>query len=1133
MAPSSSPVSPTTIVQRSCGGGDNTVVAAAPSTPTKATAATTTTKTTTGLSSDKRGSYLKSPTSIIFHDEDYQRREQARAQARAMMEQHRHRANSTTTTTNNGQGQSQQQQSSNSSSNSRVQQQQDLQQAMGDMPLTTTTTTTTTIFKTTTILPKSPGKKEEEKEVQEDNDKEQEREEEEWIPRPTRARALEAQRQEEMAQQPLAALLSQQQLVSSSEECQDDAIDDDNEENEEEEEFNPPMRAQAFGIERQEELAQQQRLAALSQQLVPPPEDEEEEVEYDEEEEEEEFSRQTRARAASEVQRQEELSQQLAALSQLVPPPEDEEEDKDEKEYEDDNDKEEEEWNRHTKARAASEVQRQEELAQQMAALSKFLTTSDGDDNDDESYNDNYDDHENDDDLELESLHRERVQAPMVVVPTDHPLSLDESTTFFMEPSRASSDRPDSGSAVIPEERIGSVNTKKLLRELELVELRQKTLERQLFQNGLTVAEEIPYPVAKAKIEELSNSMRTFNFDEDDDEDNGGSGGEEEVDQAELLLQYYELEEELEKYSAALMLTDEWAYEQAEREEQWERNVQAENMAALQSIRRHMPVHVRFMTNEELTTRPTPNGKFLPEPMVRKFKRTNILTLIRMHPDAIERMHPSLMEGLRTTGLTLVERRALYEHLRTVGTKWKKTAHVDKITERKWKWHESLTTKFKECLTVESLDSKGIDYSDDYGYTIQEEYEPWDAPTSNADESPLASSGSMTLASSYRPKTGRGGNKMSDSEVLAMVSQRVGIKNRLTDSEEQLLKELVQAEKRSQSMEHQLVLAGITIVKEKIPYLVAKEKLQELTMDMKSVMGNMGKNTSNSKEVAQQLEKEYMDLSRELQTYTNAVMLTKEWAAEQEDNRRQWEARVQDENRKALQQLRRHMPVGIHEMSEEYLSKEPTPNGKLLPLEMCRKFQRTNILLLLRRNPADIEPMHPSSLEALRTTGLTLTERRALYEHLKELGPKWKVLANSRDKMAERKWAWYDSLKKKFIELLENYEAHVDQYGPPQNHLASSAKTTITQQCHGVRGGGVTPSARATGCPMIGNQCPCRANLVLDYSGDYGFPIEDIYSTTTVQKSTLLSVEDLIARNAVRGNAAGVGGLMAAISSRR
>jgi hypothetical protein len=567
-----------------------------------------------------------------------------------------------------------------------------------------------------------------------------------------------------------------------------------------------------------------------------------------------------------------------------------------------------------------------------------------------------------------------------------------------------------------------------------------------------------------------------------------------------------------------------------------------------------MPVNVRFMTDEDLTTRPTPNGSFLPLDIVRKFKRTNILTLIRMHPDAIERMHPSLMEGLRTTGLTLLERRALYEHLRTVGAKWKKTAHVDKITERKWKWHESLTTKFKECLTISNRymeengesahtadgvcllvgsqcpliiddNNKSIDYSGDYGYTIKEEYEPWDAPTSNSEESPL-SSGTMTRASSYRPRTGQGGNKMSDSDILAMVSQRAGIKNRLSEKEEQLLKELVQAEKRSQSMEQQLVLAGITIVKEKIPYLVAKEKVQELTLDMKSVLGKMGRNTSNSKEVAQQLEKEYMELSHELQIYTNAVMLTKEWAAEQDDNRRQWEERVQSENRLALQQLRRHMPVGIQDMSEDFLSKEATPNGKLLPLEMCRKFKRTNILLLLRRNPADIEPMHPSSLEALRTTGLTLTERRALYEHLKELGPKWKALANSRDKMAERKWAWYDSLKTKFVELLDHYEAHVEQYGPPQSHLPPAK--TLTQSCRGASG----VLAGVTKCPMIGNQCPCRANLVLDYSGDYGFPIDDIYSTTTVQKSNLLSVEDLIARNAVRGNAAGVGGLLAAISSR-
>ena len=74
--------------------------------------------------------------------------------------------------------------------------------------------------------------------------------------------------------------------------------------------------------------------------------------------------------------------------------------------------------------------------------------------------------------------------------------------------------------------------------------------------------------------------------------------------------------------------------------------------------------------------------------------------------------------------------------------------------------------------------------------------------------------------------------------------------------------------------------------------------------------------------------------------------------------------------------------------------------------------------MLLRTDPEAIEPMHPSSLEAMRSTGLTLTERRALYEHLKELGPKWR--ANSGDKMAERKWMWHESLKSKFKELEQN-----------------------------------------------------------------------------------------------------------------
>jgi hypothetical protein len=238
------------------------------------------------------------------------------------------------------------------------------------------------------------------------------------------------------------------------------------------------------------------------------------------------------------------------------------------------------------------------------------------------------------------------------------------------------------------------------------------------------------------------------------------------------------------------------------------------------------------------------------------------------------------------------------------------------------------------------------------------------------------------------------------------------------------------------------------------------------------------------------LEKEYVTISSELDKYNNAMMLTKEWAAEQMKKERLWEERVRPGNQNALRMIRRHMPVNIRDMSEEALIKETTPNSKKLPQKIARKFKRTNILLLLRMDPSAIEPMHPSSLESMRTTGLTLLERRALHEHLKNLGTKWK--ASSKEKMAERKWMWHESLRSKFRGLVDKYDEHVEKYGPPENH--SYAK-------RGDPTGG--------GCPLLGNQCPVKADLAVDYSDDYGFPEDAEYRTDSVAKSNLVTMEDI------------------------
>ncbi|KAG7372240.1 hypothetical protein IV203_018383 [Nitzschia inconspicua] len=641
-----------------------------------------------------------------------------------------------------------------------------------------------------------------------------------------------------------------------------------------------------------------------------------------------------------------------------------------------------------------------------------------------------------------------------------------------------------------------SENTKKILRELESMESSQKKLEKSLVQNGIPVTEDIPYEVAKDKIAEITESMKEL--------------ASADMDPYAMEKKYNCLEEELAKYSNALMLTDEYAEEQNRIEQEWEDAIEADNIAALQKIWSHMPVNVKSMTEDELASTPTPNGKSLPVPFARKFKRTNILQLLRVNPEEIEKMHPSLLEGIRTTGLTLTERRAIHEHLRDVAERWEKKL-ADPSSEKKYQWFQVLKMKFKEMLNTYTThvekygppenhpyasrnDPSGggcpmlgnqcplkadavLNYNEDLGYPQEALFENGSQGTNNR------SSREKKIQSNLTSKS-----KASDIEITNELRERLGLDSHENDVDKKLLRELFHAEKRTRSLEKQLTQAGLALPQEDISYSMAKTKIAGLTGEIKDLAAKMG-NCTDSREMAR-LEVDFGKLSQELDKYNNAIMLTKEWAKEQEDRERNWEASISQANYEALQKIWRHMPVNIRDLSEDVLSSAPTPNGKTLPTAMAKKFKRTNILMLLRLDPSDIEPMHPSSLEAMRTTGLTLTERRALHEHLKTLAPKWQ--ASSNDKMSERKWMWHASLKGKFKEVLEKYEHHVQQYGPPHNHPYAERNN---------------PSGG--GCPLLGNQCPVKADLVTDYNDDYGFPDYPIYMKETVAKSNLMTMEEL------------------------
>ncbi|KAG7347402.1 hypothetical protein IV203_016107 [Nitzschia inconspicua] len=102
----------------------------------------------------------------------------------------------------------------------------------------------------------------------------------------------------------------------------------------------------------------------------------------------------------------------------------------------------------------------------------------------------------------------------------------------------------------------------------------------------------------------------------------------------------------------------------------WEWMIATDNKRALTIVQRHMYVEVRNMNQRDLTTEPTPNGKFLPIKFAKRFKQWNVLQLLRRHPDDIQKLPARTLESFRSKGLTLTERRALHAHLSQIAVKW-------------------------------------------------------------------------------------------------------------------------------------------------------------------------------------------------------------------------------------------------------------------------------------------------------------------------------------------------------------------------------------------------------------------------------------------------------------------------------
>ena len=314
--------------------------------------------------------------------------------------------------------------------------------------------------------------------------------------------------------------------------------------------------------------------------------------------------------------------------------------------------------------------------------------------------------------------------------------------------------------------------------------------------------------------------------------------------------------------------------------------------------------------------------------------------------------------------------------------------------------------------------------------------------------------------------------------LRAMSIRKIQTEHKGDEKIQKLLAELEEAEKKQKKLEKQLQQAGISIA-EDIPYEEAKAEVTRIAKRMGEI-GSADVKHEDQNEQAR-LRQEYFTLEQAMEKYNTALTLTDEWIEEQEEMEQKWEDDNAPENEEALKKLRRHIPVNVKSLSEAQLSSDLTPNGKVLPKEIAKKLKRTNVLQLIRTNPEDLVRVHPSTLENLRVTGLTLTERRALYAHLLPVGPRWKAMQG--DQMTERKWNWYKTMKLNFKENLDSYLRHVAQYGPPGSHPYASRQN---------------PNE---GCPLIGKQCPLKADKLIDYDNDYGYTDEAEYEVSSVRKA--------------------------------
>ena len=148
---------------------------------------------------------------------------------------------------------------------------------------------------------------------------------------------------------------------------------------------------------------------------------------------------------------------------------------------------------------------------------------------------------------------------------TDNALSLDQFQTLF----RLSADdfcrqAPDWLRRVQEPAVTQNCSVQDLLSQLQSSTKTNRRLEQVLLNSNVPLPTDIPFAEAKLKVEEINSRLATCTDPHE----------------------YQQLAVELDKYTAALMSSDEYQAELVQKEREWEQTHRADNQVALQAVRR-------------------------------------------------------------------------------------------------------------------------------------------------------------------------------------------------------------------------------------------------------------------------------------------------------------------------------------------------------------------------------------------------------------------------------------------------------------------------------------------------------------------------------------------------------------------